>query len=234
MAISLVLTEKFNLSILENLRDRTDSESSGIDRVIQDQMKKSGKKKQGKESKNKHVEGKDEKEVKRTESREAKTQTSKESKELRSCVYIVVVYCDFTAHTRHDLKIYASDEGYIALEGELTPGSCTPGFQAKKWTQFGYHSHSRIFTIVSSMTYNITVWPQTVWICTSVAKAFADIVVPQWMEYGITIDEKVSHCSTRVCVRLLRKIRGDLAACRLLLKHPHSSQSASNQENIIY
>ncbi|XP_068711833.1 inositol hexakisphosphate and diphosphoinositol-pentakisphosphate kinase 2-like isoform X2 [Montipora foliosa] len=39
------------------------------------------------------------------------------------------------------------------------------------------------------------------------AKAFADIVIPQ--EYGITQDEKLG-IAQRVCVRLLRKIRGDL------------------------
>ncbi|PFX21183.1 Inositol hexakisphosphate and diphosphoinositol-pentakisphosphate kinase 2 [Stylophora pistillata] len=39
------------------------------------------------------------------------------------------------------------------------------------------------------------------------AKAFADIVIPQ--EYGITMEEKLA-IAQRVCVRLLRKIRGDL------------------------
>ncbi|KAL9985509.1 hypothetical protein ACROYT_G007924 [Oculina patagonica] len=39
------------------------------------------------------------------------------------------------------------------------------------------------------------------------AKAFADIVIPQ--EYGITRDEKLA-IAQRVCVRLLRKIRGDV------------------------
>ena len=47
MDISLVLTEKFNLSILENLEMETIARAVKIDRVIQDQMKRVEKRNKG-------------------------------------------------------------------------------------------------------------------------------------------------------------------------------------------
>ncbi|XP_031560139.1 inositol hexakisphosphate and diphosphoinositol-pentakisphosphate kinase 2-like [Actinia tenebrosa] len=129
---------------------------------------------------------------------------------------------------RHDLKIYASDEGrvqmtaaafakgFLALEGELTPilvhlvrsdkGTTemldTSDQATKFMAKYGIYK-------VNDIQHNSRLGLHSTEELYDCSKALADIVIPQ--EYGITAEEKVKISQT-ICQRLLRKINGDLKA----------------------
>ena len=79
------INRKIQFKYLGKPRDGNESESSESRQSSESRDsgsdERSGKRKQGKDSKNKHTEANDEKEVKRKESKETKTQTGEEPKE---------------------------------------------------------------------------------------------------------------------------------------------------------
>ena len=79
------INRKIQFKYLGKPRDGNESESSESRQSSESRDsgsdERSGRKKQGKDSKNKHAEANDEKEVKRKESKETKTQTGEEPKE---------------------------------------------------------------------------------------------------------------------------------------------------------